>query len=88
MANENFPLPQYNKKVNYCNGTDIVILNFMLDLLSCMNDKDKQQVCGNIMSASCLAQARINHAFSLQIQNNADVLLDTGLKLSDIIVTL
>ena len=30
---------------NYtCNGTDIVILNFMLDLLSCMNDKDKQPV--------------------------------------------
>ena len=26
---------------------DIVILNFMLDLLSRMNDKDKQQVCGN-----------------------------------------
>ena len=33
---------------------------------------------------------QINHAFSLQIQdsNNADVLLDSGLKLSDIIVTL
>ena len=62
----------------------------MHDLLSHMNDKDKQQVCGNMMSASCLAQARINHAFSLQIQdsNNADVLLDSGLKLSDIIVTL
>ena len=43
------------------------------------------------MSASCLAQARINHEiYSLQIQdsNNADVLLDSGLKLSDIIVTL
>ena len=32
---------------NSCNGTDIVILNFMLDLVSRMNDKDKQQVCGN-----------------------------------------
>ena len=46
--------------------------------------------CGNMMSASCLAQARFNHEnTSLQIQdsNNADVLLDSGLKLSDIIVT-
>ena len=25
-----------------------VVINFMLDLLSCMNDKDKQQVCGNV----------------------------------------
>ena len=57
-----------------------------------MNDKDKQQVCGcmvmlgciecgNMMSASCLE-------YSLQIQDNADVLLDSGLKLSDIVVTL
>ena len=38
-----------------------VIFNFMLHLLSHMNSKDKQQACGNMMSASCLAQARINH---------------------------
>ena len=33
---------------------------------------------------------QINHAFSLQIQNsnNANVLLDSGLKLSDILVSL
>ena len=72
----------------------------MLDLLSRMNDKDKQQVCGcmimlgciecgNMMSASCLAQAK-PWEYSLQIQdsNNADVLLDSGLKLSNIIVIL
>ena len=35
-----------------CNGTDIVILNFMLDLLSRINDKDKQQVCGNSFSGN------------------------------------
>ena len=48
-----------------CNGTDIVILNFMLDLLSHMNDKDKQPVLDS---------------------TNADLLLDSGFKLSDIIV--
>ena len=34
-----------------CNGTDIVILNFMLDLLSHMNAKDKQQVCNDISTS-------------------------------------
>ena len=42
------------------------------------------------MSASCLAQARINHEnihFRFRLYN-ADVLLDSGLKLSNIIVIL
>ena len=37
-----------------------------------------------MMSASCLVQVRINHETS----NNVDVLLDSGLKLSDIIVNM
>ena len=53
------------------------------------NDGEFQQMCGNVItSASCLAQARINHEnihFRFRT-NNADVLLDSGLKLSDIIV--
>ena len=55
-------------------------------------------VCGNVdcknnhgwgFSISPQFWFQINHAFSLQIQdsNNADVMLDSGLKLSDIIVT-
>ena len=29
-------------------GTSFMAFHFMLDLLSCMNDKDKQQVCNDI----------------------------------------
>ena len=34
----------FTQRGGVCNGTDIVILNFMLDLLFRMNDKDKQPV--------------------------------------------
>ena len=43
-----------------------------------------------MMSASCLAQASINHESLLHVQDctNADILWDSGFKLSDIIVVL
>ena len=36
---------------NKCNGSDTVIFNFMLDLQSHMNDKDKQQVYNDISTS-------------------------------------
>ena len=60
----------YVMGVSFTSNSDV--FNFMLDLQSWLKGKDKQQVwgcmvvlgcieCGNMMSASCLAQARINH---------------------------
>ena len=69
-------------KTNKFNNGEFQQVCDCMVVLECME-------CGNMISASCLAQARLNHEnTSLQIQdsNNAEVLLDSGLKLSDIIV--
>ena len=58
----------------------------MLDLLSHMNDKDKQ-VC-NYISISVWEYFLSKTSLQVLGSTNAELLLDSGFKLSDIIVTL